>query len=498
LENKEEGDRNMRELLLILVLFLNIVNAGVTIKVPDSFTSNEILKFTIEASGTGEVEFPNIDKIDGFVVENGGTSSSISIINGSRTQKLSRTYYLYPNRDVTIPSFEIKIDSQSFYTKAKKVKKKELTKTLSSLYDLSISSDKKSLRVGEPVIVTIKFKYHKDSQVMDLKLSPVAFENFWYKQASKLKQYETSQYIVQEVAYVLFPQKSGVLKIDPMSVDISLVDFNRVSFSFFGTPTKKKKIVSNSLEFDVAALPDGIELYGDFKISSKIDKSEVEEGEAFSFQVEFRGYGNIDDLSDIKLNIPNTTIYENEPEKDYGFSDNRYGGVYKKSFSIVASESFVIPSITIKYLDKATNKIEFTATKEHRVKVIRNTKSSSTTPKLEKAQPSSEEVAKTTPKVAFIQTSDNQKILFFMIGLIVGVLASVATLWLLGVRELSTKNSDDNPLEKVKTSDELLCYLLPLVGKNSTIDRVIFKLEKGEHVDIKKVKKVLSRLKIIS
>ena len=163
----------------------------------------------------------------------------------------------------------------------------------------------------------------------------------------------------------MFPQKAGKLEIGPLKIGLITRD-NRYENNFFLTSsTKSTPVYSNTINLDIKTLPNDIKLIGDFEISTTIDKNSIEQGDAVAFNVTIKGRGNIDDIDEVKLNIPNTTVYENSAVKKYDMTNNKYGGVYTKAFSIVGTQDFKIPSITIKYFDKDTKTIKILKTKRY-------------------------------------------------------------------------------------------------------------------------------------
>ena len=83
------------------------------------------------------------------------------------------------------------------------------------------------------------------------------------------------------------------------------------------------KIYSNALDLNIKALPSETNLIGDFDIKASVNKSDIKSGEAISFKLEIKGSGNIEDIKDIKLNIPNTTIYENKASVNASYKNNK-------------------------------------------------------------------------------------------------------------------------------------------------------------------------------
>ena len=200
--------KNLLKLLFILVITQIYLLGDAKLNAPNSFYSGEQVVFSIRSNGT-DIEFPKLDKIENFPVQNAGTSSSTSIINGVRSQTLKRTFSFRPNRSITIPSFDIKIDGKIIKTKPKKILIKEIKKTISPNYELKIEVNKKDVFVGEDLLLKLTFKYKKDLQIVDLEFTKPSFENFWLKELkSNNTQNSNGDFATQELNYLLFPQKS--------------------------------------------------------------------------------------------------------------------------------------------------------------------------------------------------------------------------------------------------------------------------------------------------
>jgi len=64
----------------------------------------------------------------------------------------------------------------------------------------------------------------------------------------------------------------------------------------------------------VEALPNRLELYGDFNIKTDVDKTEVAANKPLNLTISINGVGNIDDVKKYSLDIEGAVIYANEPE----------------------------------------------------------------------------------------------------------------------------------------------------------------------------------------
>jgi len=472
--------------IFLLLIFPIIAFAQVTLSAPQSFFQGDSVEFSLSVSGK-DIKMPDIKDIDGFIVQSLGTSTQTNIVNGVRSDKLIKNYTFRPTKDITIPSFKITVNGKIEKTQPQKISMQKVEKTVSADYDLTIQVDKKEVYVGESIHLTLLFKYKKDLNIIGLEFEKPKFESFWVKE---LKSNENlpidNQYTFQKLEYILFPQKSGKLEIGPLKIE-AVTTQNRYNTGFFVTaPTKRTKVYSNKIELDVKPIPQNVKLIGDFSIDATIDKNSVKEGEAVSYKITINGRGNVDDIDEVKLNIPNATVYENPSEKKYDIQNNIYGGVYTKAFSIVPTKAFTIPEISLKYFDKETKLIKTIKTKSFDIKVEAVEK------KVTQLEVANDDIqtTKTTPQIQNVQLSNNEKVLYFLLGLMVGVIGVVVIVML----KKQTKKQEDIPLikivKKAKTQNELLKTMVVFIKIDEDLDKMIFTLEtKLDNEQFKSVKK---------
>ncbi len=477
-------------IILIFVLFNVTVFANVILHAPNTFVKGEAYIFKFEVIGKS-IEFPNFNKIDGFIVQDLGTSRSLQIINGNYTEKLSKTYKIEPTKDFIIPSFKFYIDGKENISQKKEVSQEEIKKTNSNYFELTLKSSNSEPYVGEDLIVTLVFKYKRGLQITNLGFEEPHFDNFWYKRVdSSNKKYEDNGYIVQELDFLLFPQKSGELNISPLKVDVEMVDIKNPSsnFGFFTNASKLEKIYSNNLKFNVKELPKGINLIGEFDINATVEKENIKEGEAVSYKLDIKGFGNFDDIQDFKLNINDATIYDNKPTIKTKYENNRYEGTYLKSYSIIPNKSIQIPSITLKYFSKKEKRVIEKKTKSFKIE-LENKKEEKVI--LEKAV-----IKPEIKKEVIVQKHiDNKsKITYFLLGALTSVLIFCLYNYI-KIKKENKKNEDIplvNIVKKTKSKEELLKTLLPYLKKDSLLDDLIYKCE--TKIDFKILKKEIINL----
>jgi len=480
--------------IIVLGIFIPvIINAKVVLQSPDTFYKNDVVSFKIVVSGT-DIQIPEIKSIDGMIVEDAGTSRHTTIINGARSYQFIKTYALKGIKDIYIPSFEIKVDNKIEKTQAKVIKMMKVNKTKSDLYDLSVSVDKKNAYIGEAIEFTLKFKYKKDLEIVSLDYTKPSFEGFWVKELKPQQtQNNYTQYVEQEIKYLIFPQKAGQIKLEPLKIGVTTIKGNYGGGFYLTSPTVTTPVYSNKIELNVKPLPNGINLIGDFNIKSTVDKTVIDQGDAVSFKLSITGRGNLDDLDEVSIDIPNTTIYDNPSNKEYDLKDNLYGGKYTKTYSIIGKEDFIIPSVEIQYFDKKTATVKTAKTKVHKIKVNKKSTKIAT---LEVANtPINRDIKE---KIEIVKTSDNEKIIYFVLGLISGMISLGS--YILFVKR-DTKKKDIPILtnaKKAKTADELFRILVVYINIDEELDKIIYKLENLSVTEYKKEKqnilKVLKEL----
>lgn len=475
---------------ILSTIFLVSLFSSVQLNIPKDVVRGEPLVFSLEVIGN-DVSLPNMKTIDTYNVQEVSSSISTNIINNQITKRVKKIYSLYPTADFLFPSLKFIIDGKEYLSKEQNVVLKNPEKTISSNFELSLKTNVKELYVSENFILTLVFRYKKSANIVDLSFEKPNFENFWYKQLDDSKQYSHGDFVVQELKFLLFPLKKGILKINPLKINAQIIDANN-SLSFFSNATSNVKIYSNDLEFKVKELPSNVNLIGRFDIKTQVDKKEIKQGEAVSFKLEINGFGNIDDIKDIKLQLADATIYENKPIIKTKYDDEKYKGTYTKVFSIIPNKSITIPKISLEYFDKELGVVVLKQSDEIKINLLENSKLNKEE-LIQKAdvKVKQKEVIKIVEKV-----STKDRIIFFLLGMIVGIL--ILGLYFYVIKYKSKNKSYETSLlkkiKKTKNKDELLKLLAVFIKIDSSLDELIFQLEKKN--DIKLLKKdIIKKIK---
>lgn len=276
-------------------------------------------------------------------------------------------------------------------------------------------ADKLNPYQGEQVIVT--YKIYTKVNVTQYAIDKLpAYTGFWSnnltKENEKPKQYyETigsTKYAVAEIRkFALFPQKTGVLKVDPLEVECTMQVINKQKYndpfsSFFNDPffsnfgnsyfdtysTVEKKIYSNALTLNVKALPangqpeDFSGSVGKFAMETSIDKKEVKTNEAINLTVTFTGIGNLNLIDKPSIEFPaDLETYDPDIKDNTVTSATGVSGSKTFSYLIIPRNAgdFTIPSFDYSYFDLTKGSYVTLSSPEYKIKVAKGIGDNSST-----------------------------------------------------------------------------------------------------------------------
>ena len=316
----------MKRIIVLLVLMSNSLFAQVQFEAKVSKNSlglNERLRvdFTMNADGDNFVP-PNFEA-SGFKVV-GGPSQSVSQswINGKSTFNKSYIYILLPTQkgSLTLRQASIEINGQTYKTSPVKInvtnaveipKDPNEAPAISADDNLYLVADisKTNPYLNEPITVVYKLYFSYNIGITNWReLNKPKYNDFW-SQNIDIKQLvaqdgmfkgERYRYVVLRKT-VLYPQKSGKLEIEPLSLDIDCqVPTNRRNFWGQALMTEDSKRVSaGSKVINVRALPESGKpedfsgAVGRFDFKVKPSKTLLKNGESLDLDVSVVGTGNL-------------------------------------------------------------------------------------------------------------------------------------------------------------------------------------------------------------
>lgn len=317
----------MKKLLILTVLLLNTsLFAQVQFEAKVSKNSlglNERLRvdFTMNADGDNFVP-PNFEASGFRVIAGPSQSVSQSWINGKSSFNKSYIYILLPTQkgSLTLKQASIEINGQIYKTLPVKInvtnaveipKDPNEAPAISADDNIYLVADisKSNPYLNEPITVVYKLFFSYNIGISNWReLNKPKYNDFW-SQNIDIKQLvaqdgtfkgERYRYVILRKT-VLYPQKSGKLEIEPLSLDIDCqVPTNRRNF--WGQPLMtqdSKRVSAGSKVINVRALPENGKpedfsgAVGKFDFKVKPSKTLLKNGESLDLDVSVIGTGNL-------------------------------------------------------------------------------------------------------------------------------------------------------------------------------------------------------------
>ncbi|MFP4458190.1 MAG: BatD family protein [Candidatus Zixiibacteriota bacterium] len=363
------------------------------IGINDRLTLDVIIEGDKNLSGLRSPELPsavNKDwRIDG---KNSSTSTSISLVNGNMqsTKTITYHFYLTPKKKgkLAIPpvimnhkgkqyksrAFEIDVVDASVTSsnrrtysnsRSQRQSNQDQDFDISDAIFLSANANKKSVYVGEPVIVT--YMLYNRAQLLQLGLSKDAsYPGFWAEDLYNADKIDWKGTTIRGKRYnsmlirrsIIYPSSSGKKTTEPMALDCVVQGRSRDFFDFFGS-RKKVTIDSKPITIDVKALPEAGKpadfsgAVGDLSISMSSDKSTAKANDAIQIFIKVKGTGNLKSMDDIKPKLPEAfEIYESSTsEKLISPTTGRSEKTYQYVVIPRVKGKFTIPPVSLSYFD---------------------------------------------------------------------------------------------------------------------------------------------------
>lgn len=364
-----------------------------------SVAADEAFKLIYTVNTDGAFTAPDLRDFKLLSGPASNSYSQIQIINGQMKNSFTMTYTLVvrPKKegDFTIPPASVTVNNKIYKSNSIKI---SVTKaTGNSTTDNSttengsanpvrgngknvfcnISVSKNKLYKGESVLITYKL-YTRYSQIQDYDIKLGTQKDVWAQEIPAGKQgwpsYEENiggiRYVVFPIKKeILFPQKSGQLKLEPF--DMMVV----ARTSFF--ESNRFDVVSNSPVLEVMPVPSNApksftNAVGKFSLSSTISKEEVSVNDGIDLTLKISGSGNIKLIEPPKFDFP-TDFETYDPEISDKTSVNASGtsGSKEYKFLIIPRHSgeYTIKPVDFTYFDLETKNYITVSTPEYKIKV---------------------------------------------------------------------------------------------------------------------------------
>ena len=386
--------------------------------------------WVVNVSG-GDFESPS--SFDGFSKLAGpqtSYSTSTQIVNGKVTRSTTNSYtfvlqaqsegtfeipsasFKYKNKTYTSNTAKIEVTANTSSSPSSSTQSSSVTGSTSSASSsgssnadvsgeiyLDMAVSKREVYVGEPIVATVKlYTTANISGINDV--SYPAFTGFLKTELETPKLTSLTNEVVNGVSYgtgviqkfLLYPQVSGDLVIDPASATIlrqqrissgggsgfgSIFDdfFGSVFDDFFGSfQSVPVNVSSKAVTIKVKPLPsnnkpsDFSGIVGRVNMSSSIDKDTVNVNDAVTLKITLSGSGNIRLASNPNLSLsPDIEVFDPKISDNLKSDANGTTGTRVFEYLLIPRHygDYVIPSVSYSYFNPSTGEYETMSTNEY-------------------------------------------------------------------------------------------------------------------------------------
>lgn len=426
--------------LILITLSTSLLHAQVTFEAKVSKNKlgiNERLRIDFEMNKDGDNFNP--PDFNNFTVVGGPNQSvSNSWINGKRSYSKTYSYFLAPKRKgtFTIKQAVIEIDGEAYKTTPVKVtvtgaveKPKDGNNAdyvASESIHLVAEVSNVSPYLNQAITVVYKLYVSPNTGVSNWReIDTPKYSDFW-SQNIDIRQLkvqngtykgENYRYVVLRKT-VLYPQKTGKLEIEPLSLDITVeVPTNRRDI-FGGRLMQQahKTVSAGKRTITAKPLPEtgkpanftGAVGNFDFKVTTS--KKALNATESLQAKVEVSGSGNLKLFQLPKLSLPSSLeVYEPEHKEDVRTNLNGMQGRISDSYTVVPQfkGKYPIPSISFSYFDVETESYKTINSKEIIIDVLQGPTNQTTNQDITSAAGDKQRVVLNNNQFVFIKTDTN-------------------------------------------------------------------------------------------
>lgn len=369
------------------------------------------LSYTVTTQKIKDFRAPSIKGFEVLMGPSRSQQSSTQIINGNMTSTSSITYTFIlmatAAGEYSIPGASVIADGNQLVSNSIKIKvlpqeeggnrgqASETARSSSvSNQDLFITATASKTNVYEQEAFVLTYKIYTREPNLQLNNAKLPdFKGFhsqeiempanarWSQEHYNGRNYSTAVYR----QFVLFPQQSGKLFIEPAQFQMTIgkaVQSDDPFEAFFNGGSNileiKKNIVTPRISIDVHSLPannkpanftGGV---GEFSISSSINNEKLKTNDALTVKIVISGTGNLKLISNPEVKFPNDfEIYD--PKVDHQVRLTREGLTGNKIVECLAiprhAGTYKIPAISFSYFDIRSKSYKTLHTEEYTVKV---------------------------------------------------------------------------------------------------------------------------------
>ncbi|WP_179375332.1 BatD family protein [Winogradskyella wichelsiae] len=378
--------KNISILLFILTTSIAFAQVKFEAKVSKKqLGTNERLRIDFEMNEDGD-NFVPPSFLDFNVVGGPNTSVSNYSRNGKRSFSKTYSYFLSPKKqgNFTIKEATIEINGETFKTFPIKVTVTKAVNAPNGNGDAAdLAADKIHLVAevsnANPYLneaITVVYKLYVSPEIgvsSNWREKEIPRYNDFWSQNIEIQglnilegtyKGEKYRYVVLRKT-VLYPQKTGALKLDPLVMDITAeVPTNRVNIFGQRLPVMvPKEVTAGSRTINVKPLPeegkpsDFKGAVGNFSFKVTTSKTQLNASESLQAKIEVKGKGNLKLFELPKLTVPSSLeVYEPEHQENVRTNLSGMQGSISDTYTIVPQYrgKYPVPSISFSYFNPDT------------------------------------------------------------------------------------------------------------------------------------------------
>ncbi|HEY0092425.1 MAG TPA: BatD family protein [Flavobacterium sp.] len=393
----------MNKFIVILLLCCNGLLAQVQFEAKASKQSlglNERLRVDFTMNADGDNFSP--PSFEGFRVVAGPSQQvSQSWVNGRSSFNKTYSYYLLPTQKgtLTIKQASIEINGQIYKTAPLRITvtnpveqprdPNDVQVDANNLLHLVADVSKTTPYINEPITVVYKLYFSFNVGISNWReLDKPKYNDFW-SQNIDIKQLQVEEGTFQGEKYryvvlrktVLYPQKSGKLEIEPLSldIDVEVPSGRRTIFGQMMTIQDHKRVSAGSKMINVKPLPEAGKpddfsgAVGKFDFTVTPSKTNLKNGESLDLKVSVSGNGNMKLFNLPKPVVPAALeMYEPVHKENVSTSLNGMSGKITDSYTIIPQfkGKYPIKGMSFSYFDVGTGRYKTITSPEIMINVL--------------------------------------------------------------------------------------------------------------------------------
>ncbi|RZJ28430.1 MAG: protein BatD [Flavobacterium sp.] len=393
----------MKKYLIILLLSFQGIFAQVQFEAKVSkqtLALNERLRIDFSMNADGDNFSP--PSFEGFRIIAGPSQQvSQSWINGRSSFQKIYSYYLLPTQKgtLTIRQASIEINGQIYKTSPIKISVTGAVEQPRDPNDTQITADdvlhlvadvsKTNPYVNEPITVVYKLYFSYNVGITNWReLDKPKYNDFWSQNIDiKQLQVEEGKFNGERYRYVvlrktvLYPQKSGKLEIEPLSLDIDceLPSNRRNIFGQMLLVQDNKRVSAGARTINVKPLPEAGKpadfsgAVGRFDFKAVPSKTNLKNGESLDLSVSVSGTGNLKLFNLPKPVVPSALeMYDPVHKENVSTPLSGMMGKISDSYTIIPQYKgkYPIKPMSFTYFDLSTGKYKTITSPEIMINVL--------------------------------------------------------------------------------------------------------------------------------